>query len=322
MRRGTRGPVIEELHQRLAAAGLPLQGDPAAFFGASTEETVRVFQRSREIQVDGICGPDTWAALAEQRFRLGDRLLATRRPNLRGDDVRELQERLNSLGFDPGRVDGIFGPTTEVALLQFQRDAAITPDGICGPATTLHLSRLGHLADGAIAGMRERETLAATPRQFEGRRIFLASRSHSAEFARRLAELLESQGSLVATITDLIVDAEAAASAVAFDADACLLLQPTADSTWRCSYYGSGRYRSFRGAAIAVAIAQQFADTASNGAVPLAIGFLRETRMPAVVVQICADEATDVTLEAIARGIRDGFERPEHPGGGETSELA
>ena len=33
-------------------------------------------------------------------------------PNLRGEDVAELQRILARLGFDCGRVDGIFGPDT------------------------------------------------------------------------------------------------------------------------------------------------------------------------------------------------------------------
>ena len=48
---------------------------------------------------------------------------------------RMLQRRLNALGFDAGREDGILGPETEAALRQFQRDAGIATDGVCGPAT-------------------------------------------------------------------------------------------------------------------------------------------------------------------------------------------
>ena len=39
-----------------------------------------------------------------------------------GDDVAELQQRLSALGFDSGRVDGIFGDLTSAALGEFQRD--------------------------------------------------------------------------------------------------------------------------------------------------------------------------------------------------------
>jgi hypothetical protein len=35
--------------------------------------------------------------------------------NLTRDDIRALQERLGSLGFDPGRYDGVWGPRTSAA---------------------------------------------------------------------------------------------------------------------------------------------------------------------------------------------------------------
>ena len=76
---------------------------------------MRAFQDARGLRVDGICGPQTWAAVVESGWRLGDRLLYRRRPMLRGDDVAELQRRLNGLGFDAGREDGIFGDDTDRA---------------------------------------------------------------------------------------------------------------------------------------------------------------------------------------------------------------
>ena len=51
---------------------------------------------------------------------------------LRGDDVAELQQRLCTLGFDTGRVDGIFGDATVRALGEFQRNAGLPVDGIVG----------------------------------------------------------------------------------------------------------------------------------------------------------------------------------------------
>jgi len=62
-----------------------------------------------------------------------------RRPTLArgstGPYVRELQERLERLGFDPGPLDGIFGPRTEAAVTRFQRSRGLVPDGVVGPAT-------------------------------------------------------------------------------------------------------------------------------------------------------------------------------------------
>ena len=87
------------------------------------------FQQARGLPADGICDRVTWMALVEASWELGDRTLYLRAPNLRGDDVAELQRQLGRLGFDPGRVDGIFGPATTAALAEFQRNVELTRRG-------------------------------------------------------------------------------------------------------------------------------------------------------------------------------------------------
>jgi murein L,D-transpeptidase YcbB/YkuD len=52
-----------------------------------------------------------------------------------GDQVSALQRALASLGFSPGKVDGVYGPSTKSAVEQFQRSVNITADGIVGPET-------------------------------------------------------------------------------------------------------------------------------------------------------------------------------------------
>ena len=39
---------------------------------------------------------------------------------MRGDDVATLQSRLMEMGFNPGRVDGFYGPLTEKAVSSFK----------------------------------------------------------------------------------------------------------------------------------------------------------------------------------------------------------
>lgn len=52
-----------------------------------------------------------------------------------GDVVATLQQALLDAGFDPGVVDGAFGPATEAAVESFQEAAGLEADGIVGPAT-------------------------------------------------------------------------------------------------------------------------------------------------------------------------------------------
>ncbi|MBU5427876.1 LysM peptidoglycan-binding domain-containing protein [Tissierella pigra] len=56
----------------------------------------------------------------------------TLRQGSRGADVVRLQQLLLGHGFNPGAIDGIFGPNTHSAVVAFQRSRGLTPDGIVG----------------------------------------------------------------------------------------------------------------------------------------------------------------------------------------------
>jgi hypothetical protein len=60
-------------------------------------------------------------------------------PRMRGEAVREVQEALVAAGYDVGGVDAIFGPGTDAALRQFQRDNNLEVDGILGDETAAAL---------------------------------------------------------------------------------------------------------------------------------------------------------------------------------------
>ena len=57
----------------------------------------------------------------------------------RGEEVRQIQTKLKSLGFYSGGVDGIYGTATKKAVTAFQKSCGITADGIAGPTTLLYL---------------------------------------------------------------------------------------------------------------------------------------------------------------------------------------
>ena len=57
----------------------------------------------------------------------------------KGQEVKDLQEALNTLGFKAGKVDGIFGAATERAVKAFQSSVGIDADGIVGPITWLNI---------------------------------------------------------------------------------------------------------------------------------------------------------------------------------------
>ena len=60
--------------------------------------------------------------------------------NLKQEDIRRLQERLNALGFDVGLADAVFGSQTRQALQRYQQREGLVPDGFPSPET---LKKLG-----------------------------------------------------------------------------------------------------------------------------------------------------------------------------------
>lgn len=121
-------------------------------------DAVRAFQQSRGLTVTGEINETTIRALDEAQWKLGDRSLSlTNSPLLHGDDIATLQSRLTEMGFDCGRVDGIYGNKTESAVREFQKSAGVTVDGICGPATLTAFIRLTRtVAGGTPTLLRER----------------------------------------------------------------------------------------------------------------------------------------------------------------------
>ena len=120
-------------------------------------DEIRSFQQERGLSVTGELNDATKRALEEARWKLGDRSLYLQEVSMmHGDDVAALQARLTEMGFDAGRVDGIFGERTEASVKEFQRSAGIKVDGRCGPATIIALLRLTKIVSGgAPSQMRE-----------------------------------------------------------------------------------------------------------------------------------------------------------------------
>ena len=56
-----------------------------------------------------------------------------------GDEVRQIQKKLKTLGYYTGAVDGIYGGKTQAAVKAFQKSCGIAADGIAGPTTLLYL---------------------------------------------------------------------------------------------------------------------------------------------------------------------------------------
>lgn len=287
------GEPVRDIQDRLAALGHPSDPDPRGEYGKATADAVRAFQSERGLNVDGIVGPDTWRALYEAGYRLGDRLLVLRRPMLRGDDVGELQTRLNNLGFDAGKPDGIFGPDTQRALIEFQHNRGLPEDGVAGPEviTELRLVSRGQLETGRET-VREREWLRSLRPTVVGTRVFFdpAARTieegaASWEAATAAAIALQEKGGL--PVISRSMDAQMpervrAQRANRQGADVIVSFQLAEDDEEGVFSFETPRSRSEAGARLAGHVAGVLA-TRQGGR---ATAILRETRSPAILVSL------------------------------------
>lgn len=70
-----------------------------------------------------------------------------------GPAVKDLQQKLKNLGFNPKGVDGKFGPGTLAAVIAFQKSKGLKADGLAGPKTLAALQAAkGGAAGGGTAG--------------------------------------------------------------------------------------------------------------------------------------------------------------------------
>lgn len=140
---GMRGNDVKELQNDLHTLDYSV-GSIDGIFGQNTKNAVMDLQRDHNLSVDGIAGSNTFSAIekalgnqdssAPSRSEVGSstRLL---KYEMRGSDVKNLQNTLNSLGYHAGSADGIFGKNTKNAVMDFQRDHSLSVDGIAGSNT-------------------------------------------------------------------------------------------------------------------------------------------------------------------------------------------
>ncbi|ACC80263.1 Peptidoglycan-binding domain 1 protein [Nostoc punctiforme PCC 73102] len=119
---GKTGAAVTRLQQRLRQLGY-LNANATGTFGPMTRDAVIKFQRNYRIAANGIVNRQTWNAL------LGSSPTQTR-SSLSTQQVRELQGRLQQLGYFNTSPTGKIGPMTRDAVIKFQRNYRLPVNGI------------------------------------------------------------------------------------------------------------------------------------------------------------------------------------------------
>ncbi|HAG57248.1 MAG TPA: spore cortex-lytic protein [Ruminococcaceae bacterium] len=155
LREGSTGIGVSIVQFYLSTVNMFYQTVPAVdidgIYGPATTNAVRIFQRQFNLPQDGIVGKNTWNKLYKIYLELVVQLPGSTTscpsypgsPLRRGDfgrDVSTLQAWLSYIAdYDPSipkvTSDGIFGASTQDAVIAFQRSYGLVADGIVGQAT-------------------------------------------------------------------------------------------------------------------------------------------------------------------------------------------
>jgi N-acetylmuramoyl-L-alanine amidase len=290
MRLGDTGEAVVDLQERLRSLGHLVDGDAPGSFGDGTRSAVCEFQQARGLRVDGICDRETWDAIDEAGYRLGDRLLYRRTPMLRGDDVAELQRQLSAVGFYAGHIDAIYDDRSAAAVTDFQRNVGLPPDGIVGPHTIDELRRLrSHITEGhLVSALRERLLRGNLP-TLGGTRVAVGELGGFAQGVAAVCRCLTAAGAVALDLhhpdsAQLASEANKAGAAVYIG----LQLDPSSGAC-RTAYYSGYRYESVASKRLAELVHTgllRTLDLRDGGMLGMAIPILRETQMPAILVEL------------------------------------
>ena len=176
---GDRGQDVKEIQDYLIAQNL-LQASADGVYGTATVNAIKDFQSALGLEVDGVCGAETYKLLRAAAYNEID--ITTYQPGdyvpeppktvntavnsalnvvgtvievakyagvgdtiklgMTGEGVVDLQNKLIERGFYEGEADGIADADTINALKDFQSSCGMKADGICGRRTYAALDRV------------------------------------------------------------------------------------------------------------------------------------------------------------------------------------
>ena len=141
--------TIRQVQEKLKTLGF-YSGEVTGNAGSKTTAAIKAFQQKYGLTADGIPGSATLRKLDEVLAGASDSSSAkptesTSAPSADSGTIRQVQEKLKTLGFYSGEVTGNAGSKTTAAIKAFQQKYGLTADGIPGSATLRKLDEV--LAD-------------------------------------------------------------------------------------------------------------------------------------------------------------------------------
>ena len=125
---GAKGGAVKNVQKHLAAAGF----DPKHTNGVFDERTrgaLEAFQRRSGLAATGAVNGATWKALQKSFILSSKPASPAQKLGERSGAVKASEKLLKKLGFNPGRIDGLFDQRTLKAVKAYEKKKHLTTDG-------------------------------------------------------------------------------------------------------------------------------------------------------------------------------------------------
>ena len=148
LKKGDKGDAVKALQTRLKALGY-YNTTVDSDYGAQTVAAVKAFQKKNGLTQTGTADATTLKAInstsaikanATTTTTTTTTTNTTLKSGSSGDAVKELQQRLKTLGYYNSVIDGDYGYKTVAAVKAFQKKNGLTADGVAGTTTLKKLN--------------------------------------------------------------------------------------------------------------------------------------------------------------------------------------
>lgn len=142
---GDTGKDVSVLQDALRELGFYTQAANETY-DAATISAMKAFQKENNIRQDGIASPEVQKLIFEGKplnakgkkttvMTLPNHTVSELRSGQKGEQVTDLQQRLNKLGLYTGQITGTYDTATVNAVKKFQEAHKLTQDGVAGEKT-------------------------------------------------------------------------------------------------------------------------------------------------------------------------------------------
>ncbi|TDT52008.1 SpoIID/LytB domain-containing protein [Fonticella tunisiensis] len=144
---GMKGDDVNELQKALKKLGYFNYFITTKYFGSVTKSAVISFQKAYGLTANGVVDSKTAESIdmaLEGKLKPAFNISRILKKGVKGEEVRELQSILKRMGyFKYPFITNYYGVITENAVIAFQKDNGLVPDGMVGNLTVKKINELG-----------------------------------------------------------------------------------------------------------------------------------------------------------------------------------